>query len=106
MHEALRPRDDIDRLYVSRKEGAGGLASIENSIDASKWGVEDVIKKNKEIRQFWLFNHKKKNSQFKPIKLRFKKWLCVAFVCAEELGNYILYVDEYLLKEVGKCGNI
>ena len=29
MHKALHPRDDIDRLYVSRNERGGGLASIE-----------------------------------------------------------------------------
>ena len=31
-HKALPSRDDIDRLYVSRKEGRRGLISIENSI--------------------------------------------------------------------------
>ena len=30
MHKALHPRDDVDRLYVSRKEGGRGLASIED----------------------------------------------------------------------------
>ena len=38
MHKALHPRDDIDRLYVSRKEGGGGHASIEDSIDSSNVG--------------------------------------------------------------------
>ena len=33
MHKALHPRDDVDRLYVSRKEGGRGLASIEDSVD-------------------------------------------------------------------------
>ena len=31
MHKALHPRDDVDRLYVSRKEGGRGFASIENT---------------------------------------------------------------------------
>ena len=35
MHKALHPRDDVDRLYVSRKEGGRGLASIEDSVDTS-----------------------------------------------------------------------
>ena len=41
MHKALYHRDDIDRLYdidrlhVSRKEGRRGLASVEDSVDAS-----------------------------------------------------------------------
>ena len=35
MYKALHPRDDVDRLYVSRKEEGRGLASIEDSVDAS-----------------------------------------------------------------------
>ena len=35
IQKALHPRDDVDRLYVSRKEGGRGLASIEDSVDAS-----------------------------------------------------------------------
>ena len=35
MHEALHPRDDVDRLYVSRKKGRRGLTSVEDSVDAS-----------------------------------------------------------------------
>ncbi len=34
MNKALHPRDDVDRLYVSRKVGGKGLASIEDSVDA------------------------------------------------------------------------
>ena len=34
MHKALHPRDDIDRLLVSRKEGGRGYASIEDNSDA------------------------------------------------------------------------
>ena len=46
MHKALHPRDDVDRLYVSRKEGGRGLASIEDSIDASIHRFEDYIEKH------------------------------------------------------------
>ena len=35
MHKALHPRDDVDTLYVSRKEGGRGIAIIEDSVDAS-----------------------------------------------------------------------
>ena len=46
MHKALHPRDDVDRLYVSRKEGGGGLASIEDTGDAPiKW-LKDYIEKH------------------------------------------------------------
>ena len=43
MHKALHPRDDVDRLFVSRKEGGRGLASIEDSFDASIQRLEDDI---------------------------------------------------------------
>ena len=41
---ALHPRNDIDRLCVSRKEEARGLTSIEDSVDASIRRLEDYIK--------------------------------------------------------------
>ena len=46
MHKALQPRDNVDRLYVSRKEGGRGLASIEDTIDASIQRLEDYIEKH------------------------------------------------------------
>ena len=47
MHKALHPRDDDDRLYVSRKEGGTGFASIEDSVDASIQRLEDYMHKHK-----------------------------------------------------------
>ena len=46
IHKALHPRDDVDRLYVSRKEGGSGLASIEDLVDASIQRLEDYIEKH------------------------------------------------------------
>ena len=46
MHKVLYPRDDVDRLYVSRKEGGRGFASIEDSVDASIQRLEDYIQKH------------------------------------------------------------
>ena len=46
MHKASHPRDDVDRLYVSRKEGGRGLTSIEDSVDASIQRFEDYIEKH------------------------------------------------------------
>ena len=46
MHKVLYPRDNVDRLYVSRKEGGRGLASIEDSFDASIQRLEDYIQKH------------------------------------------------------------
>ena len=41
MNKALHPRDDVHRLYVSRKEGGRGLAYTEDSVDASQQRLED-----------------------------------------------------------------
>ena len=41
MHKALHPRDDVDRLHVSRKQGERGLISIEDNVDASTERLED-----------------------------------------------------------------
>ena len=46
MHKALHPRDDVDRQYVSRKEGGRGLAIIEDSVDASIQRLKDYIEKH------------------------------------------------------------
>ena len=46
MHKALHPRDNVDRLYVSRKERGRGLASNEDSVDASIQRLEDYIQKH------------------------------------------------------------
>ena len=45
MHNALHPRDDVNGLYVPRKEGTGGLACIEDSVDASIKRLEHYIEK-------------------------------------------------------------
>ena len=46
MHKALHPRDDVDRLCVSRKERGRGLASMEDTVDASIQRLEDYIEKH------------------------------------------------------------
>ena len=46
MHKALYSRDDVERLYVSRKEGGRGLASIEDSVDVSIQQLKDYIQKH------------------------------------------------------------
>ena len=47
MHKALHPSDDVNRLYVSRKEVGKGLARIEDNVDASIQRLEDYIEKHK-----------------------------------------------------------
>ena len=60
MHKALHPRDDIDRLYMSRKEGRGHT-TIEDSVAASIQGVEKYIKK--ELRKAYYSDQKHTDQQ-------------------------------------------
>ena len=47
MYQALHPRNDIDKLYESRKKRGRGPISIEDIIDASVWWLEDYAKKSR-----------------------------------------------------------
>ena len=40
MHKILPSRDDIDRLYVSRKDGGIGLRSIDDCVDVKILGLK------------------------------------------------------------------
>ena len=86
MHKALHPRDDVNRLYISRKDGGRGLARIEESVDASIQRLEDYIKKTRRTtddrHQKWYWQHGEQqndNNQEtemgrKELRVRFK-WL-------------------------------
>ena len=45
-HKALHSRYDVNRLYVSRKEGGRGIANIEDCVDALIQRLEDDIEKH------------------------------------------------------------
>ena len=55
IHKALHSRDDIDGLYVSRKEGGRGLTNIVDSVDASIQQLKDYIKTRGNTN----YNHQK-----------------------------------------------
>ena len=41
IHKALNPKDDVDKLYVSRRGGERKLAITEDNVDASIQQHED-----------------------------------------------------------------
>ena len=47
MRKSLHPKDDIERLYVSRKEVGRGLAGIKDSVNASRQRLKDFVIMNK-----------------------------------------------------------
>ena len=40
IYGALHPKSDVDRLYISRKEGGRGLISIEDCVELARRGLE------------------------------------------------------------------
>ena len=72
--EALHPRDDVNRLYVSRKEGGRGLASIEDSVDASIQRLEDYIEKHKRGLIAAIRNDTNNSIEDRMTKTRKQKW--------------------------------
>ena len=48
MNKALHPKDDVDRLYVPRKQVGRGLASINDSVDTSIQRLENNIEKHEK----------------------------------------------------------
>ena len=48
IHKVLYTRDDVERLYVSRKAGRRGLTSTEDNVDTSIQRLKDYIEKTKE----------------------------------------------------------
>ena len=62
MHKALNPRNYIDRLYVSRKEGDRILDNIENSINTSIRLLKDLVKKKQRKLNY---NDQKQHTQRK-----------------------------------------
>ena len=48
IHKALYPRDDLHRLYVSRRECKRGLANIGDSVNASMQRPEHYREKHGE----------------------------------------------------------
>ena len=74
MHKALHPRDDVNRLYVSRKEGGRGLASIEDSVDASIQRLEDDIEKHERGLITAIRNDTGNTTDDRMITTRKQKW--------------------------------
>ena len=74
MHKTLHPRDDVDILYVSRKEGGRGLANIEDSVDESIQRLEDFIEKHEGGLITVIRNNTDNTIDNRMTKTRKQKW--------------------------------
>ena len=74
MHKALHSRDDVDRLYVPRKQGGRGLVSIEDSVDASIKRLEDYIGKHEGGLIKTIRNNTDNTIKKRMTKTRKQKW--------------------------------
>ena len=48
IYEALHPKSDVDRLYITRKEAGRGLVSIEDCVELAIRGLEVYVHGSKE----------------------------------------------------------
>ena len=48
MHNARHPKSNIDRLYIPRKEGGGGLQGVEETVKVTNLGLENYVKESWE----------------------------------------------------------
>ena len=48
IYGALRPKSDVDRLYIPRKEGRTGLISIEDCVELAIRGLELYVHGSEE----------------------------------------------------------
>ena len=48
IYGALRPKSDVDRLYISRKEGERGLISIKDCVELAIRGLEVYVHESEE----------------------------------------------------------
>ena len=46
MHNARHPKSNIDRLYIPRKEGGGGLQGVEETVKVTNLGLENYVKES------------------------------------------------------------
>ena len=74
MHKALYSKDDVDRLYVPRKEGGRGLASIEDSVDTSIQRLEDYVEKHERGLIMAIRNNTENTIDNRMTKTRKQKW--------------------------------
>ena len=74
IHKALHPRDNADRLYVSRKERRRGLASIEDSVDASIQRLKYYIQKHDGGLITAIRNYADNTMDYRMTNTRKQKW--------------------------------
>ena len=74
MHKALHHRDDMDKLYVPRKEGGRGLASIEDRVDTSIQRLQDYIEKHERRLITAIRNNPDNTIDKRMTKTRKQKW--------------------------------
>ena len=73
MYKTLHPRDDVDRLYVPRKERGRGLARIEDSVDTFI-RLEDYIEKHERGLITAIRNNTDNAIDNRMTKTRKQKW--------------------------------
>ena len=48
MHNGFHPKSNVDRLYLSRSEGARGLIGVQDTVETAILGLRNYVRKSKE----------------------------------------------------------
>ena len=48
MHNAIHSKGNVDRLYISGKEGGRGLQDVEEVVELTNLQLENYVKKSRE----------------------------------------------------------
>ena len=59
MHKMLHPKADVERLYLSRKDGRRGLIEVETAFKAATIGLDHYLKYKEGQYSKQVFNHDK-----------------------------------------------
>ena len=74
MQKALHSKDDVNRLYVTRKEGGRGLACIEDSVDRFMQRLEYYIEKHERGLITAIRNNTDNTTENRMTKTSKQKW--------------------------------
>ena len=95
MHKTLHPKDDVVRLFISRKEGGRRHTSIEDSVEASIQRLEDYIEKHERGLITAIRNDTDNMIDDRMTKTRKKKWEKKQFYAhVKRLINTISHVQK------------
>lgn len=69
MHKVLNPNNDVNRMYILRKQGNRGFMSVEEVVPLAVLGLENYLKSSHELllTAAWWVNVDLEEQNVKPV---------------------------------------